>query len=290
MKKLTYGLFVLGLLATCATGCSNNQNDLSIVHFDQSILGDTQKDLGVSIGVKKGNTTLQSALNSALATINADTRTTWMREAVDRAAGVYDTTGTTPYTVPTDTSLPVLKVGLECDYQPFNWTEVQSNSYTMPIVGTNQFADGYDIQMARYLANKMNYRLEIVKLGWEALIPALQGDTINAVIAGMTDTEERRQSIDFSNEYYRSELVLIVKADSDLAKATSLESFANKKIVSQVSTVTDDVIEDWVSAYKCEHLNALDTFATCAIAVRNGTADAMTAELPVAQAICNSGR
>lgn len=183
-----------------------------------------------------------------------------------------------------------LRIGLECDYAPFNWTETEANSYTYAIKGTNQYADGYDIQVGKYLAEKMDYKLEVVKLEWDALIPALSNGTINAVIAGMTDTEERRESIDFSDEYYRSELVLVVRSSSTYASATSLSSFANAKFVSQVSTVTDEVIDDWVTAYNVKHLSALSDFPTCAIAVQNGTADAMTAEYPVANAIVNSSK
>lgn len=287
MKKIRLGLVGLGFVFSSLTACGEEVK-LTIVHFDQTILGETQKDLGVSIGIKKGNTELETALNASLAKIDTNTRTKWMREAVDRAADNYSTTETTPYTVPTDSSLPVLTVGLECDYQPFNWTEINANSYTYPIKGSGEFAEGYDIQMARFLAYDMNYRLEIVKLDWEALIPALETGMINAVIAGMTDTPKRRESIDFSAEYYRSEMVLVVREDSELANATSLEAFRGKKIVSQISTVTDDVIEDWKSAYGVNHLSPLETFAVCSLAVRNKSADAMTAELPVAQAICNS--
>mgnify|MGYP003310097995 CR=1 FL=1 len=81
-------------------------------------------------------------------------------------------------------------------------------------------------------------------------------------------------------------MIVEVRKDSDLANATSLEAFRGKKIVSQIETVTDEVIDDWATSFGVNHVNPLDTFATCAIAVRNKTVDAMTAELPVAQAIC----
>ena len=291
-KNLLLNVLAIGAVAVGIASCGGNSGskELTIVHFDQAILGETQKDLGVSIGIKKGNTTLQTALNEALATISVETRNQWMTEATDRSTGDTSTTTSVPSVVPTDSSLPVLTVGLECDYAPFNWTETKANDFTYPIKGASEFADGYDIQMARYLAATMNYRLEIVKLDWDSLIPALDTETVNAVIAGMTDTAERRQSIDFSNEYYVSELVLIVKKDSKYASATSLNDFSGAKIVSQTSTVTDDVIEDWKTQFNVTHLNALDTFATCAMAVQNGTADAMTAELPVANAIVRGSK
>ena len=101
----------------------------------------------------------------------------------------------------------------------------------------------------------------------------------------MTDTEDRRQSIDFTDPYYTSELVLVVKEDSKYASSKSLSDFSGARIVSQVSTVTNDIIDTWVNEYNVNHLAPLDTFATCALAVKNGSADAMTAELPVATAI-----
>lgn len=286
---MSRNLFLKSFLAVASIfslgSCSTSSSKLKIIHFDQTILGDSAKDLGVSIGVKKGNSELLSQVNRALASLSQDTRNTLMTEATYRSNGDYSTS-TLKYTVPT-TSEHTIRIGLECDYAPFNWTDVSDNEYNYPIKGTNQYADGYDIQVASYLASTLGYNLEVVKLDWEALIPALNSDTIDLVIAGMTDTEERRQSIDFTNEYYRSELVLIVREDSKYANATSLSDFAGAKIVSQISTVTDDVIDSWTTPYSVTHLSALDTFATCALAVQNNSADAMTAELPVATSIVN---
>ena len=181
-----------------------------------------------------------------------------------------------------------LYVGLECDYAPFNWTETSQTDYTYPINGINgQYAAGYDVLVAHYIASSLGYDLKIQKMDWDALIPWVQQGENRIIIAGMTDTEERRLSIDFSDEYWKSELVLVVKEDSKYANATSLDDFKGAKIVSQTSTVTDDVITTWETSYNVNHLSPLDTFSTCALAVINGTADAMTAELPVATSIVN---
>lgn len=285
-KKLSVLAFVLGTSVVGLSSCGESSR-LTIVHFDQTILGSAQKELGVSIGIKKGDSELQSALNSALANISTATRNEMMLNSILRSSG-EDTNGATPIANPSTGNAKTLTIGLECDYTPFNWTETKSNDWTYPIAGkTNEFAEGYDVQMAKYLASQMHYNLSIVKLSWEALVPALNNGTINAVIAGMTDTEERRQSIDFTDEYYRSEMVLIVKEETKYATSSSLEDFSGAKIVSQVSTVTDNVISSWVDSYNVVHLNAVDTFSTAALAVQSGAADAMTAELPVAQAIIN---
>ena len=269
-------------LASCGGSTSNK---LKIVRFDQTILGDSAKDLGVSIGVKKGNTDLLNRVNEALSNLSSDSRNTLMTEATARSneSTVASTLNYTASSGNTET----IRIGLECDYAPFNWTDTSKNDYNYPIKGTSFYADGYDIQIGKYLSSTLHCNLEVVKLDWEALIPALETDTIDLVIAGMTDTEERRKSIDFTSEYYRSELVLVVREDSKFASATSLTDFKGAKIVSQVSTVTDDVIENWVEQFGVTHLSAMDTFSTCALAVQNNSADAMTAELPVATSIVN---
>ncbi len=271
------------------TSCGNGQSRLSIVHFDQSILGETSKDLGVSIGLRKGSDELKESLNGALSTISQETRNEWMTLSVERANLDKVVEGEGLQTIPSD---KVLYVALECNYAPFNWTETTPTDYTYPIEGLNdQYAAGYDVLIAHELARVLNYNLKIVKMGWDALIPWVEAGATNnenrLIIAGMTDTEERRLSIDFTNEYWRSELVLVVKENSKYATATSLEDFEDARIVSQISTITNDVISTWEEKYNVKHLNPLSTFADCSIAVQNGAADAMTAELPVATSIVN---
>lgn len=188
-----------------------------------------------------------------------------------------------------------LVIGLECDYAPFNWAENQANEYTLKVANkANLYADGYDIQIAKILGEKLNMEVEIMQIDWTSLIPELQFGTINAVIAGMTDTEERRMSIDFTDEYYRSELVLVTSkevADSytEILTSTDFSSLINGKVViSQKDTVTDEVIETFKSNHGAIHATPVENFALAATDVSNGSAFAMTAELPVAQSIVAS--
>lgn len=198
---------------------------------------------------------------------------------------------------PTSFDNSKLIIGLECNYAPFNWTENGQNEFTLPISNkSNQYADGYDVQIAKLLGEKLDVEVVIVKTAWESLVPDLQLGTINAVIAGMTDTPERRQSIAFSDEYYRSELVLITKNDISnqyqhaLNKEELKTVINNQIIVSQSSTVTDDVIDIFADEYGAIHANPVDSFANAAIDVNNGLAFAMTAELPVAEAIVGANK
>ena len=105
---------------------------------------------------------------------------------------------------------PVLRVGMECNYAPFNWTTTTPSDTTVPITSVD-YADGFDVVIASMLAEKTGMQVQIVKLDWDNLIPALQHDQIDAVIAGMTDTPLRRESVDFTTPYYVSEEVIIIR-------------------------------------------------------------------------------
>ncbi len=188
-----------------------------------------------------------------------------------------------------------LIVGIECAYAPFNWIDKTSNSYNMPISNhSGQYADGFDVQIAKQLGQELGKEVTIVQTPWESLIADLQTGNINCIISGMTDTNERELSIDFSDEYYRSELVLIVKksiadAHPTALSATEFGDLVNGQIiVSQKSTATDDMIDIFSTTYGAIHATPVSTFPLAAQDVKNGSAFAMTAELPVANSITSS--
>ncbi len=183
-----------------------------------------------------------------------------------------------------------LVIGMECNYSPFNWTTTKATDYTLPI-SNNEYADGYDIQIAKILSEKMNMDVKIVKEQWESLIEDCNMGNTNLIIAGMTDTEERRQSISFSDEYYRSEVVLLVKKDvadqykdQVLTDADLKALLGGKQVISQKDTVEDDIIDTFVEAYGSIHVSGQTTYGLAAKDVEQGLAFALTVELPVANA------
>ncbi|MFA6829475.1 MAG: transporter substrate-binding domain-containing protein [Bacilli bacterium] len=195
----------------------------------------------------------------------------------------------------TQTNENTIIIGLECNYAPFNWTTPTSSEHTLPIANSaGNYADGYDINFAKKLSSALNVEVQVMKLEWTSLISNLNTNVIDCIIAGMTDNEERRQSISFSEEYYRSELVLVVKKDiadshQNIMEATDLSTLLNGKYIeSQMSTVTDDVIDTLSTNYGANHSTPVDSFAHAANDVKQGLVFAMTAEYPVAQSIVNS--
>ena len=179
----------------------------------------------------------------------------------------------------------VLVVGLECDYAPFNWTSPEASDYTLEINNADGYADGYDIQIAKYLGEKLNKEVVVKKIAWDSLIPSLNLGDINCIIAGMSYSEERDLSVDFTSNYYTSEMTVIVRGDSELVNIDNIQDLSGYKVGSQLGTLTDSIIDqiDGVN-----HVTPYETFATAALAVASGAIDAMTAEYPVAKAICQA--
>ena len=103
-----------------------------------------------------------------------------------------------------------LRIGMEAAYAPFNWTQKDDSNGAVKIDGTNQYANGYDVQIAKKVAEKLGKKPLIVKTSWNGLIPALSSGKIDMIIAGMSPTAERKKEIAFSNSYYTSEPVMLL--------------------------------------------------------------------------------
>ncbi len=136
----------------------------------------------------------------------------------------------------------VFRVGMECSYAPFNWTQGDDTNGAVPIMDSSDYAYGYDVEMAKRIADSNGWELEVYKIDWDGLILALNANKIDAIIAGMGVTEERQKTVDFSEYYWSGDMVMIVRADSDYSNATSLEDFRGAKVTSQLNTVWMDLI------------------------------------------------
>jgi len=169
------------------------------------------------------------------------------------------------------------RVGLECAYAPFNWTQTDASNGAVKIEGTNDYAGGYDVEIAKQIATGLGKKLVIVKTQWDGLVPAVESGTIDAIIAGMSPTADRKQSIDFTANYYRSELVLVVKKSSAYANATSLADFSGAKVTAQLSTFHYTVIDQIPGVLK---QTAMDDFPAMRVALESGIIDAYVSERP----------
>ncbi len=145
----------------------------------------------------------------------------------------------------------VLTIGLECGYAPFNWTTTTKSEGAVAIANSGflgfgkSYCAGYDITVASHIAEELGYSLRVRKIAWDGLIPALQSSNIDAIIAGMTDTPTRRESVSFTTPYYASQLVMLVRTSGEFATATTIDDFAGATLAAQIGTVQNDLIEDY---------------------------------------------
>ena len=90
----------------------------------------------------------------------------------------------------------------------YNWTDTEGTSLgAVPISSEGQsglYANGYDVQIAQYVANRLGLKLEIYAMEWDSLIPAVNSGAIDAIVAGMSPTAERSEQLDFTDTYYES--------------------------------------------------------------------------------------
>lgn len=176
----------------------------------------------------------------------------------------------------------VLKVGMEANYAPFNWSQTSASNGAVEISNSpGEYANGYDVQMAVRLAEELGLKLEIIKLEWDGLPPALESGMIDAVIAGMSPTPERARQIDFSDAYYDSDIVLVVKNDSDLADATTLDAFDGTRVTAQLNTFHYDLIKQIPNV---QQQTAMDSFPSMISSVLSDKSDAYVSERPGAMA------
>lgn len=169
------------------------------------------------------------------------------------------------------------KVGLECGYAPFNWTQKDETNGGVPIEGSSEFAGGYDIEIAKKIAEGLGKELVVVKTEWDGLVPALVSGKIDAIIAGMSPTEERKKTIDFSDNYYKSDLVMVVKKGGAYENATKLSDFSGAKITGQLNTFHYTVIDQIPEVQKQV---AMENFPTMRVALESGVIDGYVSERP----------
>lgn len=176
----------------------------------------------------------------------------------------------------------VFKVAMEASYAPYNWTQSGKDNGAVKISGSNDYANGYDVMVAKKIASEIGYELEIVKLDWDSLIPAVQSGTVSAAIAGQSITEKRKTIVDFSKPYYYASVVTLVKKDNKYANAKSLDDLKGAVATSQLNTVWYDVCIPQIEDVKI--LPAKESAPAALVALNSGEIDIVVTDMPTAKA------
>lgn len=125
----------------------------------------------------------------------------------------------------------VLTVGTNAEFPPFEY------------VDDNGEADGFDMALCKAIGEKLGVEVKIENMEFASLVSSI-GSKIDIAAAGMTVTDERKESVDFSNPYYEAVQYVIVPADSDIATADDLK---DKTIGVQLGTTGDFIAEEYTS-------------------------------------------
>ena len=176
----------------------------------------------------------------------------------------------------------VLRVAMECAYAPYNWTQNDDSNGAVPISGTSDYAYGYDVMMAKLIAESMGKELEIVKLDWDSLVPAVASGDVDLVIAGQSITAERLEVVDFSDPYFYASIVTLTKADSKYASAASVADLAGATCTSQLGTIWYDICLPQIP--EANILTAQETAPAMLVALESGAVDLVVTDMPTALA------
>ncbi len=184
-----------------------------------------------------------------------------------------------------DFSSEYLVVGMECAYAPFNYAENVSTPTNVKVEGASFYVDGYDVEIALLIGKALGKKVKIKMIEWESLITELKTGNIDLIIAGMSPTEVRKKQIIFSDGYYRTTHVVLMKKDAKYTSATKLTDFNGARGVGQIETLYDTLLDQLPGITHQEPLNDVGLITT---AIKSGTADIAILEKPVAEAIIAS--
>ena len=175
-----------------------------------------------------------------------------------------------------------LKVAMECGYAPYNWTQSDDSNGAVPIKDSKDYAYGYDVMMAKKIADELGYDLEIVKLDWDSLVPAVQSGTDDCVIAGQSITSERLEMVDFSDPYYYASIITLVKNDGQYADAKGISDLAGATCTSQLGTIWYDVCLPQIQDANIQP--AQESAPAMLVALESGRTDVVVTDMPTGMA------
>ncbi len=202
--------------------------------------------------------------SSGSTTATTAVATTAAAEESTAAAG--DTTAAAEEAGDAAVSGKTYKIAIDQAFAPFS-IQQDDGSYV-----------GIDVEIIKAVADAEGFDVDIQPMDFSAIIPALTSGTIDGGLGCMSVTDERKQSVDFSDPYYEDGLALVTAASDDSISA--LTDLKEKTIAVKEGTQGALWAEDNQAEYGFE-ISTLQDSASIAMAVKNGQADAMLEDYPV---------
>lgn len=175
----------------------------------------------------------------------------------------------------------VLTIAMECAYAPYNWSQPDDSNGAVAISNApGNYANGYDVMMAKKLCEANGWELEIMQMDWDSLVPAVQNGTVDAVIAGQSMTAERAQQVDFAGPYLYATIVCLTKEGSALASAKGISEMSGT-CTSQLGTIWYDTCLPQIEGAEIQ--SAAESAPAMLMALETGTVDFVCTDMPTAQ-------
>ncbi|NLF34367.1 MAG: transporter substrate-binding domain-containing protein [Clostridiales bacterium] len=176
----------------------------------------------------------------------------------------------------------VLTIAMECAYAPYNWVQPDDSDGAVPIKDSNEYVNGYDVMIAKKICEANGWELEVLRMEWGALVPAVQSGEVDAVIAGQSMTADRAQEVDFAGPYFYASIVCLTKQDGAYADAQGVSDLAGASCTAQLGTIWYDVYLNQIKD-SVEVQPASQTAGTMLMALETGTVDFVCTDMPTAQ-------
>lgn len=174
-------------------------------------------------------------------------------------------------------SATTIRFGCEAAFAPYEWRQDTETEYTLPVSNApGTYVDGYDIQLMKLIAEHMDRDPVVIDMSFDGLIAALNAGQFDALIAGMSATEERKKSVDFSEPYMKSDIGIFVSKDSPLANAMSLSDFSGKSVIAQKGSIQDDAVDEIPGV---NHMDAANSVPDAITRLMQGTVDGVAVDL-----------
>ena len=182
--------------------------------------------------------------------------------------------------VPSGVEDGVLTVAMECNYAPYNWSQSDDSNGAVPISGSNEYANGYDVMMAKKLCEANGWKLEIVRLDWDSLVPAVLSGVVDAVIAGQSMTAARAEMVDFAGPYLYASIVCLARQGTPQAEAKGISELSGY-CTSQLGTIWYSVCLPQIP--NAEIQPAAESAPAMLMALETGAVDFVCTDIPTAQ-------
>ncbi len=155
-----------------------------------------------------------------------------------------------------------LVIGTSADYPPYEFHKKIDGKDTVV---------GFEMEIAKEIAKEIGVELEIKDMKFDGLLPALQSQNIDMIVAGMSPTEEREKAVNFTDVYYNGENAILIKKD-DLEKYKTVESLKDVKIGVQKSSIQEGFAKDNIGA---TNIKSLSKIPDVILELKNSNVDAV---------------